>query len=140
MRKRITIMQAAMLALFIGLFSAYAFANPYDWKVTRAVDGDTVEIQVSWLPVELGDKLKIRVFGVDTPEKGFRAKCDSEAKRGEAATQFTKKMLADGKKIQMEIYRDWETSNEPCIFTLVKGRNVKWLVIVTGKQIGRAHV
>ena len=100
-------MQAAMLALFIGLFSAYAFANPYDWKVTRAVDGDTVEIQVSWLPVELGDKLKIRVFGVDTPEKGFRAKCDSEAKRGEAATQFTKKMLADGKKIQVEI-KEWD--------------------------------
>jgi endonuclease YncB( thermonuclease family) len=132
MRKRITIMQAAMLALFIGLFSAYAFANPYDWKVTRAVDGDTVEIQVTWLPTELGDKLKIRIFGVDTPEKGFRAKCESEAKRGEAATLFTKKMLADSKKIQVEI-KEWDKFGGRVLGdVLVDGKSLRAELIKNG--------
>ena len=114
---------------FIGIFAfgwyvSTAFANPYDWKVTRAVDGDTVEIQVNWLPVELGDKLKIRVFGVDTPEKGFRAKCESEAKRGEAATAFTKDLLKNGKKIQVEI-KEWDKF----------GGRVLGDVIVDGKSL-----
>jgi micrococcal nuclease len=99
-----------MKVLFAALalsFTATVAANPYDWKVTRAVDGDTVEIQVNWLPKELGDKLKIRVFGVDTPEKGFRAKCESEAKRGLAASEFTKNLLTTGKKVQVEI-KEWD--------------------------------
>ena len=42
----------------------------YDWKVTRVLDGDTVEVQVDFLPKELGDRLLVRIWGVDTPEKG----------------------------------------------------------------------
>ena len=95
-----------ILALLL-LLPITAYANPYKWTVTRAVDGDTVEVQVSWLPKELGDKLKIRVYGVDTPEKGFRAKCPKEAAMGEAATAFTKKLLASGKDIKVEI-KEWD--------------------------------
>lgn len=91
---------------FFLLFSLTASANPYDWKVTRAVDGDTVEVQVTWLPVELGDKLKIRVYGVDTPEKGARAKCPAEALLGTKATEFTKKFVA-AKNVSIEI-KEWD--------------------------------
>lgn len=89
------------------LVPSLAFANPYDWKVTRVVDGDTVEFEAKFLPAELGDKLKIRVLGVDTPEKAPRAKCDKEAQMGAAATEFTKKLVANGKKIQIEI-KEWD--------------------------------
>lgn len=89
------------------LAPSLAFANPYDWKVTRVVDGDTVEFEAKFLPAELGDKLKIRVLGVDTPEKAPRAKCDKEAQLGAAATEFTKKLVANGKKIQIEI-KEWD--------------------------------
>lgn len=82
-------------------------ANPYDWKVTRVLDGDTVEFESKFLPVELGDKLKIRVLGVDTPEKAPRAKCDIEAQKGQAATDFTKKTVANAKKLQIEI-KEWD--------------------------------
>jgi endonuclease YncB( thermonuclease family) len=48
------------------------------------------------------------VFGVDTPEKGFRAQCPSEAQRGEAASAFTKNAInqaaAGGGKIQVTMY------------------------------------
>ena len=66
-------------ALVITATIAQAQVKAYDWKVLRVVDGDTLEIDVSSmkLPPELG--LKVRVLGVDTPEKGGRAKCPSEA-------------------------------------------------------------
>lgn len=79
----------------------------YDWKVVRAVDGDTVEVEATWLPKELGNTIKIRVYGVDTPEKGGRAQCESEAKKGTAATQFTNKFVATAKKIQIDI-KEWD--------------------------------
>ena len=95
-----------IMLLVALMFPFVVNANPYPWKVTRAVDGDTVEIQVTWLPTELGDKLKIRIFGVDTPEKGARAQCPSEAERGAAASEFTKKFVK-GKKVLVEI-KQWD--------------------------------
>jgi endonuclease YncB( thermonuclease family) len=44
---------------------------------------------------------------VDTPEKGFRAKCDSEAQRGAAATEFTKKLVEKSKRRQVMLM-DWD--------------------------------
>lgn len=99
-------MRKLVSALLLLTVATTAVANPYPWKVTRAVDGDTVEVQVDWLPVELGDKLKIRIFGVDTPEKGARAKCPAEAMLGGRATEFTKKFIK-GKKVLVEI-KQWD--------------------------------
>lgn len=108
-----------MKQLFIGLLLAIValtgFAQTkktppmviYDWKITRVIDGDTIEIAAPWLPDPLKKKLTIRVFGVDTPEKGFRAKCESEAKRGAEATAFTKKVINDSKTAKVGIM-EWD--------------------------------
>lgn len=79
----------------------------HDIKITRVVDGDTVAFQADFLPDPLKKELSIRVYGVDTPEKSFRAKCESEAARGQAATDFTKHAVAEAKKTQM-ILMDWD--------------------------------
>ena len=84
-----------------------AQAEVYDWKITRVKDGDTVEFEAKWLPPPLKPLLSLRVLGVDTPEKAPRAKCDKEARGGQAATDFTKKKVAEAKKIQIEI-KDWD--------------------------------
>ena len=79
----------------------------YDATITRVIDGDTVAFQANWLPEPLKKELSIRVFGVDTPEKGFRAKCPQEDARGQAATDFTKSAVAKAKKRQI-ILMDWD--------------------------------
>jgi endonuclease YncB( thermonuclease family) len=91
-----------------------AFAQPkqkpgvtYDAVITRVIDGDTVGIQATWLPAPLKPELSIRVFGVDTPEKGFRAQCPSEAARGEAASAFTKAQINAATKRQI-VLMDWD--------------------------------
>jgi micrococcal nuclease len=80
---------------------------PYPYEIIRVVDGDTVEFKADFLPDPLKKKLSLRVWGVDTPEKSFRAQCDSEKKLGEDASKFTKKLLAEAKKTEIVIY-DWD--------------------------------
>jgi len=99
--------------LLLALLPCFAFAQKekagvtYEVVLTRVVDGDTVAFQANWLPDPLKKELSIRVFGVDTPEKSFRAKCPSEAARGEAATAFTKKIINASTKRQI-ILMDWD--------------------------------
>ena len=80
----------------------------YDAQILRVTDGDTVVISAPFLPAPFKPELAIRVYGVDTPEKGHRAMCPSEAQRGEAASAFTKNAInsaaASGGKFQVTMY------------------------------------
>jgi endonuclease YncB( thermonuclease family) len=79
----------------------------YDAKIIRAIDGDTIVIAAPYLPAPLKPELGVRIFGVDTPEKSFRAKCESEKVRGEQASVFVKDVIAGTKKHQVVLY-DWD--------------------------------
>lgn len=79
----------------------------YDIEVLRVNDGDTIVFAAPWLPKPLKPELAVRVYGVDTPEKGFRAKCPQEDQRGQLATQFTKNAVAKSVKRQVVLY-DWD--------------------------------
>ena len=98
----------ARLATLAVLFMAVmmpASAADYAWPVVRVVDGDTVAVDASGdLPPELAD-LRVRLRGVDTPEKGGRAKCPDERVAGQAATAFTEKAVAGASTI---VVRDLE--------------------------------
>ena len=76
----------------------------YDAQIIRVSDGDTIVISAPFLPKPLKPELAIRIYGVDTPEKGFRAKCENENQRGEEASAFTKKAVASTQKHQYILY------------------------------------
>lgn len=99
------------LALVMLATPAFAQKTPtgvtYDATIVRAVDGDTIVITAPYLPAPLKPELGVRIFGVDTPEKSFRAKCESEKKRGEQASVFVKDLIAGTKKHQVVLY-DWD--------------------------------
>jgi endonuclease YncB( thermonuclease family) len=99
-----------MKKLFLSLlflFPTVAFANPYDFKVKRVIDGDTVVIEAPFLPKELGDHISVRILGVDTPEKAFRAKCELENTKGVAATLFTDNEVHAAKEIKV-VLKGWD--------------------------------
>jgi endonuclease YncB( thermonuclease family) len=102
------------LLLLLLIVPVLAMAQPkqrpsvtYDAVITRVIDGDTVAFQADFLPAPLKKELSIRVYGVDTPEKGFRAACPAEAARGEAATAFTKHAIAISATRQITLI-DWD--------------------------------
>lgn len=103
-----------IIKLCLGLFCSLMFVNvfaqkqpngvTYDAKIVRVNDGDTVVISAPFLPAPLKPELAVRVYGVDTPEKGFRAQCPQEDKRGQEASAFTKNAVAKSSKHQVIIY------------------------------------
>lgn len=100
-KKKLSVVQLSILIFLASCDFSYAF--DHKWKVTKVIDGDTLKVKIEGFPQELEDHLSIRVLGVDTPEKGKRAKCDKERKLGEAATAFTEKMLLTSKVV---IFKD----------------------------------
>ena len=103
-------MKKLLLTLLIAAAAIPALAQKtpkgatYDAQIIRVNDGDTVVIAAPFLPAPLKPELAVRVFGVDTPEKGFRAQCPSEDQRGQAATAFTKNAVATTQKHQVILY------------------------------------
>ena len=94
-----------LVPLLLVILSATPFqADDIQWRtVQRVVDGDTVE---------LDGKEKVRLIGVDTPEKFSSKKLDADAREsnrdketikalGERASKFTKE-LCEGKKVWLE--------------------------------------
>lgn len=76
----------------------------YEAQIIRVNDGDTVVISAPFLPAPLKPELAVRIYGVDTPEKGFRAQCPQEDQRGQAATAFTKQAVGQSQKRQVILY------------------------------------
>ncbi len=104
----------------------------YDVNITRVIDGDTVAFEAPFLPEPPKKELSIRVFGVDTPEKGFRAKCPSEDQRGQNATAFTKKMVAAAGKRQV-VLMDWDKYGGRVLGdVLLDGKSLRMMLITNG--------
>lgn len=126
------------LLAVLALLPALAFAQKtpqgvtYPAQILNVSDGDTIVIAAPFLPAPLKPQLSVRIFGVDTPEKGARAKCPKEAQMGEAATQFTKKMVAQGKQFQVILY-GWDKFGGRVLGDiLVNGQSVRQGLITNG--------
>jgi len=124
--------------IVLGLFATEAFAQKqkpgvtYDATILRVIDGDTVAFQAPFLPDPLKKELSIRVFGVDTPEKGYRAQCQSEDLLGRAATNFTKDSIAKAQRLQI-VLMDWDKYGGRVLGdVIIDGKSLRMLLINKG--------
>jgi endonuclease YncB( thermonuclease family) len=101
-------MKKLLAVLLLVPVLAFAQKTPkgvvYDAQILRVSDGDTVVIAAPFLPQPLKPELAVRIYGVDTPEKGHRGQCDSEKQRGEAASVFTKNLVQASQQRQVVLY------------------------------------
>ena len=70
------------LLLLLAALPLFAFAATpqgvtYEAQILKVTDGDTIVIAAPYLPAPLKPQLAVRIYGVDTPEKGHRAQCPS---------------------------------------------------------------
>jgi endonuclease YncB( thermonuclease family) len=101
----------------------------YDAVITRVIDGDTVAFAAPWLPDPLKKELSIRIFGVDTPEKGHRAQCPQEAQRGEMASAFTKQQVAQAQRRQIMLIA-WDKYGGRVLGDIIlDGKSLRMLLI-----------
>lgn len=129
--KRLLITLAAALCLPV-LAQKQPQGVMYDTQILRVSDGDTVVIAAPFLPAPLKPELAIRIYGVDTPEKGFRAKCPSEDQRGQAASAFTKNAVANSQKRQVVLY-DWDKFGGRVLGDIIlNGQSLRAMLIANG--------
>lgn len=77
----------------------------YNAMVVRVVDGDTLDLMVD-LGFDIFQKMRVRLFGIDTPEI-YGVKRDSEEySKGKLASDFVKKILHPGTKVSMNSVKD----------------------------------
>jgi endonuclease YncB( thermonuclease family) len=104
----------------------------YDAKIIRVSDGDTIVISAPYLPAPLKPELAVRIYGVDTPEKGHRAQCPAEAAAAERASAWTKTLVANGKQHQVILYK-WDKFGGRVIGDIVvNGQSVRRGLIANG--------
>lgn len=104
----------------------------YDAQIVRVNDGDTVVIAAPFLPKPLKPELAVRIFGVDTPEKGFRAKCPQEDQRGQMASAFTKQMVAQAQQRQVVLY-EWDKFGGRVLGDIIlNGQSLRAMLIANG--------
>jgi micrococcal nuclease len=95
---------ATVAALLAGIcvvsvsFAVTPTSNTMTLPIVGGVDGDTIKTRIDALPCPLC-KVSIRIRGIDTPEKGTRAKCPMEAALALQASYMTKKLIGSTKSM-----------------------------------------
>jgi endonuclease YncB( thermonuclease family) len=104
----------------------------YDAQIIRVSDGDTIVIAAPFLPAPLKPELAVRIFGVDTPEKGHRAQCPQENERAQLASRFTTDAIRSAKKHQVVLY-GWDKFGGRVLGDiLVDGQSIRQGLIANG--------
>ena len=126
------------LTLILLTLSAQTFAAKtpqgvtYDAQILRVSDGDTIVISAPFLPQPLKPELAVRIYGVDTPEKGFRAQCPQENERGQLATKFTTNAVAKSSKRQVTLY-GWDKFGGRVLGDIIlDGQSLRSMLITNG--------
>lgn len=129
-------MKQFLLALLLVPGLAFAQKAPqgvtYPAEILGATDGDTVVIAAPFLPAPLKPQLAVRIYGVDTPEKGFRAQCPSENQRGLAASEFTKNAIKQSQQRQVVLY-GWDKFGGRVLGDIIlNGQSLRAMLIQNG--------
>jgi endonuclease YncB( thermonuclease family) len=119
-----------MLAIAQGKMPAKSAT--YDAQIIRVSDGDTIVIAAPFLPLPLKPELAVRIYGVDTPEKGFRAQCPQEDQRAQLASKYTAQIIQSHPKHQVIIY-GWDKFGGRILGDiLVNGQSIRQGLITNG--------
>jgi endonuclease YncB( thermonuclease family) len=76
-------------------------------KIISVYDGDTFRGQVNAYPKWFGQNVGFRLYGIDTPEISWRAKCPAEAELAEIAKTFVSDYLLNAKSVEFDIVK-WD--------------------------------
>jgi micrococcal nuclease len=69
-------------------------------EVTSIYDGDTFRVTIKDWPTIIGQRIPVRINGIDTPE--LRGKCQAEKKLARKAKQLTVSILRTANKIELK--------------------------------------
>lgn len=116
--------------------SVSAIAAPRSYMLpefVRVIDGDTIKVILTPLknypPL---DKVNIRIFGIDTPESNYRAKCDEEKQLGLEAKSYLKDLIGNRKRVKITGYKYGKYGGRILAILWIDGKPVSERLIEKG--------
>ena len=115
---------------FLLLITSLAYGSEVNWTFVKVVDGDTISFINPALPKEL-EKVSIRLYGIDTPESTYLAKCDKEKQLGLEAKEYVKSLVKD-QKLKV-IVKEWDKYGGRVLGDIyIKDQSLKDILISKG--------
>lgn len=130
--------QALLIASLFFPISCYAgikdkvFGSVVVDEVTSIYDGDTFRANINAWPSVVGERVPVRIKGIDTPE--LRGKCQAEKELARKAKQHTVAILREAKQIEL---RDIQRGKyfRLLAFVFVDGQSLGDLLIREGLAV-----
>jgi len=119
-----------ILALLVAPAKAENLDTMYVYKAIRIIDGDTIALNVeNEKPLIQKIGLSVRIRGIDTPERGSRAKCEKERALAEKATKLVNDIVGEMGQNELLLSKvKWDAY----------GGRIDAFVKVNGVDIGKA--
>lgn len=119
-----------IIFLIVCALCSDAKAEMFQWKVIKIIDADTLRVSAPWSP--LPDKtIDIRLHGIDTPEHGWRAQCDSERNKAHQATYFVEQAIRDANIIETQPL-GWEKYGRILANVWLDNKNLSQMLLDAG--------
>lgn len=103
---RSLLLRSALLALLTAvpaLAGQAPLPGPIPAEILDVLDGDTITVRATiWLGQAV--ETHVRLSGIDAPE--MRAHCAQEKEKAEAARDFARRLLADGRARLLDVQAD----------------------------------
>lgn len=118
-------MKRVIVGMVLAAAATLTVAADMTMPILGGVDGDTIATRIDTLPCPLC-RVSIRIRGIDTPEKGARAKCMLEASRAVEASKLTRSLI--GSNTTMVVKNPaWDKY----------GGRINGEVVIGGKDVGQ---
>ena len=106
-------------------------------EILNITDGDTCRVRaMPWKGWSI--ETAVRIFGVDTPEKGFRAKSPREAALGAKATQFAKEQFPIGSIVRLSNIGDDKYGGR-VLADVTRQDGASWATLLIDAGLARAY-
>ncbi len=97
--KKILVLLTVLVLMASSAAGVKTYGNFLDVIFLKNYDGDTVTFDIPYLPAVIGEKISIRVAGIDTPE--LKGDCYEEKYKAIKAKIYVHDILSTSKRIDL---------------------------------------
>jgi endonuclease YncB( thermonuclease family) len=128
-----------LIALFVA--SSVVLADPgfgpYEARFISIYDADTFTLEYTvpvGIPFSKGLLMEqsVRLYGLDTPEKSWRAKCEDERNRAISASVFVENLLVNAKSIKITIPAKKDKFGRLLALVVIDGKDLTETLVSKG--------
>lgn len=126
----------AAVAFFATSAAAQTINGPVQATVVRVIDGDTLVVDANVWPNIVVQRISVRVFGIDTPER--HGKCDLEKQRAQEAKTIMSEAFEVGSTVNLTHIVLGKFAGR-VVANVTRGDNLSWSDLIVGAGLAAPY-